>query len=151
MPTVYDVPPDRLIDQLANRMKRTPQVQPPEWSFYAKTGSHASRPPANKDWWYARAASILRKLYLHAPLGVGDLETKYGGRKRPGYSAAYHGSAGSSSIRKCLAQLQAAGYVQKTPKGRALTPEGRSLCDKVSTEIFEELKKSDQTLGKIVS
>ncbi|MEM0288043.1 MAG: 30S ribosomal protein S19e [Nitrososphaerota archaeon] len=151
MPTVYDVPPSKLIEHLSNYLKRIPQIQPPQWSYYVKSGSHTSRPPTNRDWWYLRSASILRKLYLHAPLGIGDLEIAYGGRKKSGYGLAHERPAGSSSIRKCLAQLQAAGFVQKTPKGRALTPEGRRLCDRISTEVFREIAKTQQDLLKIVT
>jgi small subunit ribosomal protein S19e len=151
LPTAYDVPPDRLIEALTNHLKRIPQIQPPQWSLFAKTGSHTQRPPSNREWWYIRAASILRKLYFHGPLGIGDLEVAYGGRKKNGYGLAHQRPSGSSSIRKCLAQLQAAGYVQKTPKGRSLTPEGIRLCDKASTEVFKEISKVNQELTKIAS
>ena len=151
MPTVYDVPADRLIAHLADHLKRVSQVQPPVWSTYVKTGSQAERPPQNKDWWYFRAASILRKLYLHGPVGISDLRTEYGGLTAVGYTLAHHRDSGSTNIRKIMAQLQTAGLVQKTPKGRVLTAEGRSLLDKASTEIFKELVKVDKELGKIVS
>jgi small subunit ribosomal protein S19e len=151
LPTVYDVPASRFIEQLANNLKRVSQIQPPVWSAYAKTGSQAERPPQNKDWWYFRAASILRKLYLHGPVGVSDLRTEYGGLIAVGYTLAHHRDAGSTSIRKIMAQLQAAGLVQKTPKGRIVTAEGRRLLDKLSTEIFKEMVKGNKELGKIIS
>ena len=151
MPTVYDVPADRLIEQAANYLKRVSQVQPPVWSTFAKSGSHASKPPQNKDWWYYRTASILRKLYLHGPIGIGDLRVEYGGVLQLSYGLAHHRNAGSSSIRKALFQLQAAGLVKKTPKGRVVTPDGRRLLDKLSTEIFKEMVEVDKYLGKIVS
>lgn len=151
MPTVFDVPADRLIAQVANYLKRVSQVQPPTWASFAKTGSHVERQPQDKDWWYHRSASILRKLYLHGPLGVNDLRAEYGGLTAVGYSLAHHRDSGSSAIRKILAQLQAAGLVKKTPHGRVITPEGRKLLDKLSTEIFKELAKDDKGLAKIIS
>lgn len=151
LPTAYDIPPDRLIEALANHLKRMPQIQPPQWASFVKTGSHVQRPPQNKDWWYVRAASTIRKLYFHGPMGLSDLRTTYGGRKESGYGLAHQRRSGSSAIRKCLIQLQAAGLVEKTSKGRILTPEGRRLCDKLSTEIFRELSKRIPELSKLVS
>jgi len=151
LPTVYDVPADRLIEKLADHLKRISQVQPPAWAGYVKTGSQAERPPQNKDWWYVRAASILRKLYLHGPVGLEDLRKEYGGLIAVGYSLAHHRDTGSTNIRKIMSQLQAAGLAQKTTKGRVVSPEGRRLLDKLSTEIFKEMVKGDKELGKIVS
>jgi len=151
LPTVYDVPANRLIEKLADHLKRVSQVQPPVWAAYVKTGSQAERPPQSKDWWYFRAASVLRKLYLHGPIGVSDLRTEYGGLIAVGYTLAHHRDAGSSNIRKIIAQLQAAGFLQKTTKGRVVSAEGRRLLDKLSTEIFKEMAKENKELGKIVS
>lgn len=151
MPTAYDVPPNRLIEALANHLKRVPQIQPPVWAMYVKTGSHVQRPPYNKDWWYVRAASIIRKLYFHGPMGLSDLRAVYGGRKESGYGLAHHRQAGSSAIRKILAQLQSAGLVKKTPKGRVLTPEGVSLCDRLSAEIVKEISKQNPEIARLIS
>jgi small subunit ribosomal protein S19e len=151
LPTVYDVPADRLIAKLADHLKRISQIQPPVWAAYVKTGSQAERPPQSKDWWYVRAASVLRKLYLHGPIGVSDLRVEYGGLIAVGYTLAHHRNSGSSNLRKIIAQLQAAGLVQKTTKGRVASSEGRRLLDKLSTEIFKEMAKGDKELSKIVS
>lgn len=151
MPTVYDVPGDKLIERLANYLKRVSQIQPPSWSAFVKTGSQAERPPQNKDWWYFRSASILRKLYLHGPLGFSDLRREYGELTAVGYSLAHHRDSGTSAIRKAISQLQAAGLVQKTPKGRVVTAEGRRLLDKLSTEIFKNMAEENPELSKIVS
>ncbi len=150
MPTVYDVPPDLLIQRLAEHLKKIPQIQPPPWAMFVKTGSHAERPPQNRDWWYYRCASLLRKIYLHGPIGLTDLMSAYGGRKQVGYKLAHHRDAGSSIIRKALAQLQAAGLVEKTPKGRVITPEGRSLLDRLSTVIYRELAKKNPDLARFM-
>jgi len=150
MPTVYDVPPDKLIARLAEYLKQVPQIKPPEWASYVKTGSHKERPPANKDWWYVRCASILRKVYLHGPISVSELQSAYGGRKKKRVTPAHHVDAGSSIIRHALHQLEEAGYVAKTPKGRVITPEGRSLLDRLSTEIFREMVKENPELARIM-
>lgn len=150
MPTVYDVPPDLLIKRLAEHLKKMPQIQPPTWSIYVKTGPHAERLPQNRDWWYYRCASLLRKIYIHGPIGLTELMSMYGGRKQIGYRLAHHRNAGSSIIRKALIQLQSIGLVRKTPKGRIITTEGRSLLDRLSSEIFKEVAKENPELAKLV-
>jgi small subunit ribosomal protein S19e len=151
MPTAFDVPPDKLIEKLARYLReQVPQVKPPEWASYVKTGSHKERRPANRDWWYVRCASILRKVYVHGPISVSRLQSMYGGRKKKGVQPAHHVDAGSSIIRRALHQLEEAGLVEKTPKGRVVTPDGRSLVDRISTEIFREMVKENPDLARIM-
>lgn len=149
MPTVYDVPADALIKKAAEHLRRVPQVQPPPWSTYAATGSHAERLPQDRDWWFTRSASVLRKVYLHGPIGLTDLESMYGGRTRVGYRLAHHRDAGGSGIRKALQQLESAGYVAKqTGKGRVVTSKGASFLDRLSSEIFKEMVKANPPLAR---
>jgi len=155
LPTPYDVPPDKLIERLARYLKREVEaVRPPEWAIFVKTGSHVQRPPQDPDWWYVRCASLLRKLYIHGPIGVERLRSMYGGRKDRGHRPEHHRKAGGSIIRKALQQLEAAGLVQKVTDakghviGRTLTPEGRSLLDRIATEVKRELEKVMPELRK---
>ncbi|RLE89086.1 MAG: 30S ribosomal protein S19e [Thermoprotei archaeon] len=150
MVTVYDVPPNRLIKALAAYLKeRVEEVRPPEWAFYAKTGPHAERIPDDPDWWYVRAASIMRKLYIYGPVGIERLRTAYGGRADLGLKRKHFKKAGGSSIRKILQQLEAAGLVEKVERrGRILTPLGRSLMDRIATRVFRELVKERPELKK---
>jgi small subunit ribosomal protein S19e len=149
MVKAYDVPAGKLIAALSDHLKRLPEVEAPPWALYAKTGSHADRPPQNANWWQKRAASILRKIYFHAPLGITDLEVAYGGSKAVGYYPKHHRDAGSSAIRYILHQLEQAELVTKQGnKGRTLTPKGVALLDKLSKEIFKELVQENQALAK---
>jgi small subunit ribosomal protein S19e len=149
MPTVQDVPSDLLIRKLSEHLLRIPQVSPPAWANYARTGSHTERPPYERDWWYTRVASILRKVYLHGPIGLSELESEYGGKKALGYALAHHRDGGSSNIRQALHQLEAAGLVTKQPaKGRVVSNKGRSLLDRLSNESLKELIKSNPELAK---
>jgi small subunit ribosomal protein S19e len=142
MPTAYDVPADMLISRLAKYLKENvEEVSPPAWSLAAKTSSHKETPPQNPDWWYIRCASLLRKLYVHGPLGVSRLRGEYGGRKRKGRSIEHSRKAGGSAIRKPLQQLEKAGLIEKADKkGRKLSKEGVKLLDKIAAEILKELK-----------
>jgi len=149
MPTAYDVPQDILIRRLAEHLRTVAQISPPTWSPFVKTSSHAERPPQDRDWWHKRCASLLRKVYLHGPIGLSELEAAYGGRTSVGYSKAHHRDAGGVSIRKPLQQLEAAGFVtKKANNGRVLTSKGTSLVDKVSSEIFKGLAKEQPELAR---
>ncbi len=139
MVKAYDVPADLFIKRLAEELKKDSKVQQPQWAKFVKTGSHAEHKPQKDDWWYFRSASLLRKLYLHGPVGLADLKSEYGGRKKRGYYLARHRDAGGSAIRKSLQQLESSGYIAKTPKGRVMTPEGMKRLDSLAKEIHKEL------------
>ena len=149
MAKVYDVPADELIAKLAEQLKNDKKIVAPAWSPFVKTGSHAQRIPQDKDWWYVRCASLLRKIYLHGPLGVADLAVAYGGRKKVGYNLAHHRDAGGAIIRKALQQLEASGYVVKVNrKGRTISSEGMKKLDRLATELHKELIKAAPQLQR---
>jgi small subunit ribosomal protein S19e len=141
--TVYDVPADILIERLARYLKENvKEVRSPEWAAYVKTGSHVERAPHNPDWWYIRAASILRKLYIKGPIGISRLRKEYGGRKRRGAKPAHFRKAGGSIIRHILQQLEEAGLAEREGnRGRVLTPKGRSLLDAMAARIKRDLER----------
>jgi small subunit ribosomal protein S19e len=119
-----------------------PEVTPPEWAAYVKTGSHVERAPQNPDWWYVRSASMMRKLYVKGPVGVSRLRKEYGGRKRMGVRPAHFRKAGGNILRSILQQLETAGLVEKADtKGRIVSKKGRSLLDAMSGQIKRELDR----------
>ncbi len=152
MVNVKFVPPQALIEEVAKYLKENvEEVKPPEWAMYVKTGCHKERVPEDPDWWYKRCASLLRKLYLHGPVGVERLRTAYGGRKDLGHRREHFRKAGGAIIRKALQQLEAAGLVTKVEgKGRVLTPEGRSLLDRIAAKIFRTMVKENPELRKYI-
>ena len=148
--TPHDVPPQQFIDKLAKYLKENiDQVQPATWAQVAKTGSHVEKQPQNPDWWYTRAASILRKIYSHEPVGLEKLRSDYGGRKGFRVSPNHASKAGGSNIRKILQQLEAAQLVQiVSPRGRRMTPKGRKLLQEVADDLHKELAKTAPELSK---
>ncbi len=148
MVSAHDVPSGKLISALAVQVKGLPGMEQPDWSRWVKTGSHAERSPTNSEWWFTRAASLLRKLYLHGPVGMTDLTRAYGGTKALHYYPKHHRDAGGSSIRKILKQLEQAELVAKSPKGRVLTPKGRAMLDKASREIFTSMVADNKALAR---
>ncbi|KUO86274.1 MAG: 30S ribosomal protein S19 [Caldivirga sp. MG_3] len=143
MVSVKDVPQDKLVERLARYLKdNVPQVKPPQWAVYVKTGRNKDRPPQNDDWWYIRAAAVLRRIYLNGPVGLGSLRSSFSYRAKvgPRVRSERTAKAGGAIIRTILHQLEAAGLVEKTNGGRVITAKGRSLLDKLAAELFKELK-----------
>ncbi|MHA1722490.1 MAG: 30S ribosomal protein S19e [Candidatus Baldrarchaeia archaeon] len=142
MITAYDVPPSKLINKLAEKIRELKDLEPPDWASFVKTGIHRERIPENNDWWYYRAASILYQVYIRGPIGTGFLRKKYGGRSKNKPRPEHKVFAGGKIIRTILQQLEAAGLVVKTVKGRKISPRGQSFLDKLAQEIIKEIQKS---------
>lgn len=143
MITPSDVPASKLIERLARHLRENVDaVTPPSWTIAAKTGSHVEKQPQEPDWWYTRCAAILRKIYVHGPVGIEKLRAEYGGGKRHGSMPQHASKAGGSVIRKALQQLETAGLVETSkPDGRRVTKDGRKLLQELAVELGKELMK----------
>ena len=150
MTTPYDVPASKFIEKLAKYLKdNVDEIQPPEWASVAKTGAHVQKHPQNPNWWYVRSASILRKVYIHGPIGLEKLRAEYGGRKDFGVKPEHAVKAGGKNIRKILQQLEAAGFVQTVgSKGRKMAPKGRKLLKEVAEDLHKDIVKEVPELRK---
>jgi len=126
-------------------MKKEGIVSPPDWAAFVKTGAHAERTPDNPDWWYVRAASLLRQVYMRGPIGVEKLRNWYGGKKNRGARPERHYPAGGKAIRLCLQQLEKAGLIVKDGKGRAVTAKGQSLLDKSAAAVEPRREEKPKT------
>jgi small subunit ribosomal protein S19e len=148
--TPNDVPASKLIERVAKYLKENVDaVTPPAWATIVKTGVHVQHQPQNPDWWYVRCASILRKLYVHGPVGIQELRANYGGRKSRGVKPRRAAKAGGSIIRKALQQLEVAGYVETVrPRGRKVTPAGSKLLKELTEELGREMVKELPELEK---
>jgi small subunit ribosomal protein S19e len=142
LPTAFEVPANDFIERLAKHLKENvSEISPPGWAEFAKTGAHKERPPQDPDWWYTRCASLLRKLYVHGPVGVARLRVAYGGNHVHGNSPKHQIPAGGSAIREPFQQLQKADLVAiDGMKGRKLTKQGLTLLNKTAAEVAKELK-----------
>jgi small subunit ribosomal protein S19e len=138
MPDVRSVSQGALVTRLATELKKKDKVKPPVWATYTKTGLSTERPPSQPDWWYSRAAALLRRIYLTGPVGTERMRTALGGRRRRGHKPAHHYKAGGKVIRLMLQQLEAEGLVVKTAKpraGRMITPKGQRLVDRTAAKM----------------
>ena len=139
MTTVYDVPADLLISNVAKELSKNKKVNSPEWAKFVKTGVHKERRPEDMDWWYTRCASILRRVYIDGPVGLNSLKSYYGGKKDKGSCPEKHAKGSGSVIRTALHQLEDAGYIAKIKEGRIITPEGKSFIDNESNIVKKEV------------
>jgi small subunit ribosomal protein S19e len=148
--TPNDIPAPQFIEKLARHLKdNVEQITPPPWARMTKTGAHVEKPPQDPNWWYTRCASILRKVYIHGPIGLEKLRADYGGRKRPGCKREHASKSGGSIVRKALQQLEAAGLVETAkPQGRRITREGRKLLQELAEDVGKELVKTLPAMEK---
>lgn len=146
MVTIYDVPADDLIEEVADRL--ADRIEEPDWIAFAKTGANRELPPQQEDFWFVRSASLLRKVAINGPIGVDRLSTAYGGRKRgtTRYRVAKpRQETGSKKvIRTALQQLEDEGLVSIAQgEGRKVTPEGQSLLDNAAADVMERLDRPE--------
>ncbi|CAA6667365.1 unnamed protein product [Spirodela intermedia] len=99
--TVKDVSPHEFVKAYASHLKR----------------SGKELAPYDPDWYYTRAASIARHIYLRQGLGVGALQRIYGGRKRNGSRPPHFSKSSGSVARHILQQLQQVGIIDIDTKG----------------------------------
>ena len=135
MTTVYDVPADHIIRRVAEELKKRKEIVPPEWAAFAKTGVHKEMPPEDPDWWFIRAAAVLRRVYVDGPLGVERMRSFYGGKKNRGSRPNAFRKGSGSILRKALQQLEAAGLIIHDKTGRKVSPAGMSFLDNLSQEV----------------
>ena len=82
MATIFETDTNALIDKTAGELKKL--IKAPDYAMYVKTGAGKERPPTDREWYYKRAASILRSIYLKKIMGVNKLKVKYATKKNKG-------------------------------------------------------------------
>jgi small subunit ribosomal protein S19e len=125
------------VDKCSKELKKFKEMQPPNWSKYAKTGAHKKYPPSKEDWWYVRASSILKRIYFHGPIGVSRLRSYYSGRKERGHKPEKVMKGGGAVIRNILKQLEDVGFVEKNKNGkngRIVSKKGEQFIRKLILE-----------------
>ncbi len=155
---VHNIKPEELIEKTALELKKIPELKPPVWANYVKTGVNKERPPIRNNFWYIRAAAILRSVYLLGPVGVSKLRTKYGSKRNRGYKPDKIYKSSGSIIRKILQGLEKAGFLTEEKKGihkgRKITKKGKEFLDNISKQIkpavvIEKPKKEDKKKEKV--
>ncbi len=146
MATFYDAPVEPLLDALAEDL--ADRLEQPAWATYAKSGADAELPPEQANFWFRRAASVLRRVADQEPIGVERLSTAYGGTKDGSNRyrvAPSHRTDGSKNVlRTILQQLEEEGFVAVAEgEGRVVTDEGRSYLDQTAAEVLADLDRPE--------
>jgi len=143
--SVKDVNQQEFVREFANYLKKKGQLKVPDWADVVKTGRFKELAPVDEDWFYTRAASIARRLYIRSPTGIGQLARVYGGRKRNGCTPAHYCVASSSVIRKAVQALEALKLVEVDPEngGRRLTSQGKRDLDRIASQVWKKSKETE--------
>ena len=104
--TVRDVAPDQFIEAYAAHLKNSDKFELPKWCDVVKTGRAKELAPTDPDWYYVRAASIARKIYLKPGCGIGQLRKMYGKAQRRGAQTNTSTDGAAGVIRHILQQLE---------------------------------------------
>ncbi len=139
--TVYGMDAQEYNIKLAEALKKVPEFKEPEWVKFVKSGPAKERPIDDEDFWYKRAASILRNIYKKGSVGVERLRTKYGSKKNRGFKPEAFKKGSGKIIRVILQQADKAGFteIQKPVRGVRSKRPGRILTDK-GKKFLEEVK-----------
>ncbi|KAB5516455.1 hypothetical protein DKX38_027103 [Salix brachista] len=116
------------------------QIELPPWTDIVKTAKFKELAPYDPDWYYIRAASMARKIYMRGGLGVGAFRRIYGGSQRNGSRPPHFCKSSGSVARHILQQLQNVNIIDIDPKGgRIITSSGRRDLDQVAGRIVVAL------------
>lgn len=141
---VRDVAARPFIEAYAEHLKNSDQFEAPVWADTVKTAVFKELAPYGDDWYYIRAASIARKVYLRPGVGVGMLQKWYGGSYSRGARTEHFRKASSGIIRSVLTQLEAMRVVEATPTGgRRVTTVGQQDLDRIAGSVFRAGEDSD--------
>nr|ABW23149.1 ribosomal protein rps19 [Arenicola marina] len=139
--SVKDVNQHEFVKALAAFLKKSGKLKVPDWTDLVKLGKHKELSPYEEDWYYIRAASLARHLYIRAPCGVGSFAKVYGGRKNNGTRPSHFCEGSSSIARKALQSLEGVKMVEKDPTGgRRLSSQGRRDLDRIASQMVNKDK-----------
>lgn len=142
---VRDVSAVSFIKAYAEHLKNSDKFDLPVWSDTIKTAVFKELAPYGDDWYYIRAASIARKVYLRPGIGIGQLQKWYGGAYRRGARTEHFRKAASGVIRSVLLQLEEMKVVEKLESGgRRVTVVGQQDLDRIAGSVFREGEESDE-------
>ena len=134
--TVKDVAAHDFVIAYAAHLKRIGKIEVPKWADLVKTGTAKELAPYDPDWYYIRAAAIVRKIYLREGTGVGSLRKRFGGNYRRGSAPDKHQDAAGGLIRTICLNLDKLNITEATGKGgRKVSRTGQQALDLVAGQV----------------
>lgn len=141
---VRDVSATAFIKAYAEHLKNSDKFDLPVWADTVKTGVFKELAPYGDDWYYIRAASIARKVYLRPGTGIGQLQKWYGGNYRRGTRTEHFRKANSGIIRSVLLQLEEMKVVEKLEAGgRRVTTVGQQDLDRIAGTVIRDAEDDE--------
>ena len=107
-------------------------ILPTGWVDTVKTSHSNELPPQSIDWFYTRAASVARHIYLRKTVGIGRLRKVHGSTKNRGSRPSHHVDASGSVDRKVVQALEKIGVLELDEEkgGRRITQSGQRDLDR---------------------
>lgn len=134
--TVRDISAEKFISAYAEVLKNNDKFVVPKWADLVKTGVHKELAPYDPDWYFIRAAAIVRKVYLRQGTGVGALSKRFGGNYRRGAAPERHQDAARGLIRTILINLDDLKITESASKGgRKISRVGQQALDLVAGQV----------------
>ena len=114
----------------------------PGWHDLVKTATYKELCPQDPDWYYVRAASVARKVYLRGGIGVGAFQKIYGGAKSNGSRRPHFAKAAAGLHRHILQGLTEIDLLakKKDKKGRWITRTGQRELDTIASQLVASRK-----------
>ncbi|PKI84422.1 Rps19p [Malassezia vespertilionis] len=120
------------------------KLELPTWVDIVKTGAFKEQAPYDPDWYYVRAATLARHIYLRKHVGVGMLRKYYGGAKNRGFRPSHHCDASGAVQRKVLQSLERIGVLEHSAKGgRCISQDGMRDLDRIAMAVIEAQREDE--------
>ncbi|KAK3997341.1 ribosomal protein S19e [Cladorrhinum sp. PSN332] len=144
--SVRDVDAHKFVTSYAAFLKRQGKLPVPGWVDTVKTGPAKEMPPQDIDWFYVRAASVARHVYLRKTVGVGRLRRVHGSAKNRGNRPSHHVDASGSVDRKVLQSLEKIQVVERDEDkgGRRITQQGQRDLDRIAQTVYEAENEEEE-------
>lgn len=134
--TVRDVPAYKWVKAMASQFKREGKLQVPNIAELVKTSHGRERAPQNADWYYLRAAAVLRHIYLRPGNGYGGLAKAFAIKKNNGSKPERTTKAATGPLHWACKSLEGLKLIAKGKgHGRVVTKEGRKRADTVAFNV----------------
>jgi len=134
--TVRDVSAWKWIKATAQYLKQA-DLFVPRCADIVKTSHGRERAPQNSDWYYIRAAAVLRAIYLRPGTGYGGLSKRFGNKKNRGSQPEITTRAARGLLHWACKSLTKMSLVTKGKEsGHIITNEGRRCADAIAFNVL---------------
>ena len=135
--TIRDVSAWQWIKAAAEQLKQEGKLFVPRCSEIVKTSHGRERAPQNPDWYYIRAAAVLRAIYLRPGTGYGGLSKRFGNKKNRGSQPEITTKAARGLLHWACRSLEGLKLVTKGKEsGHIITKEGRKRADTIAFNVL---------------